>query len=67
MNPGQMVAQLEKYGFSAIYVNRGGLNENGDRFLQALNEAAGGGGMIESDAHDMVCVILKPSSSPVLP
>lgn len=67
MNPAQMVEQLEKYGFSAIYVNRGGLNENGDRFLQALNEAAGGGGMIESDAHDMVCVILKPSPNPVLP
>ncbi|MGB8354626.1 MAG: hypothetical protein WCD79_12105, partial [Chthoniobacteraceae bacterium] len=66
LSPAQAVEQLEKYGFSAIYVDRNGLADNGDAFEQALKEASHGE-IIESEARDLFCVILKPSPNPVLP
>jgi hypothetical protein len=62
----QMVAALEKYGFSAIYVCRKGFADNGEGLLKQL-AAAGRDQMIEDDLKEQVCVLLKPSLNPALP
>jgi len=65
-SPKEAAAQLEKYGFSGIYVNRSGFGDNAESFVQALR-AAGYNQVIESADRDLLCVVLKPSSTPVLP
>jgi len=65
-HPGEMVRTLEQAGFSAIYINRKGYKDNGAELLAGL-QAAGLNQIIESPAHDLVCVVLKPSANPTLP
>jgi len=62
----EAVDQLENYGFSAIYLNRDGFPDRGDVLLKNLQEM-GYTDQIESDQKDLVCVLIKPSSQPVLP
>jgi len=60
------VADLERYGFAAFYINRDAFADKGEGFVTVLKKM-GHDEIIESDQKDLVCVILKPSSNPVLP
>ncbi|HWF20336.1 MAG TPA: hypothetical protein VG754_13785 [Verrucomicrobiae bacterium] len=62
----QMIESLEKFGFSAIYINRKAYADHADDLLKKLGEA-GCKIVCEDDMHDLICVELKPSSSPELP
>jgi hypothetical protein len=64
--PAEMAATLEKYGFSAIYINRKGYTDHGDALLKALGDA-GHKVIAEDELHDQVCVALNPSPTPELP
>ena len=64
--PAEMIAQLEKYGFSAIYINRRGYPDHGEALLKSL-AAAGRNPIAEDDRHDQVCIGLNPSPTPELP
>ena len=61
-----VIADLERYGFSGLYIDRDVFFDRGEGLLNALKQM-GRDEIIESDRKDLVCVILKPSSSPVLP
>jgi len=62
----QMAATLEKYGFAAIYLNRKWFPDRADALLKQL-AAAGKSEIIEDEAREQVCVLLKPSATPELP
>ncbi|MGC3959354.1 MAG: hypothetical protein QM813_15845 [Verrucomicrobiota bacterium] len=66
LSGGEMAATLERYGFGAIYLNRKGFADRADGLIKQL-VAAGKTDIFEDDLHEQVCVILKPSASPVLP
>ena len=66
MPPAEQIAALESYGFSGIYVNRGGYPDKGEALLEKY-KAAGRTEVIESPLRDLCCVVLKPSPNPVLP
>jgi phosphoglycerol transferase len=66
MPPAGQIATLERYGFSAIYVNRGGYPDKGEALLNQY-KAAGRTEVIESPLKDLYCVVLKPSPNPELP
>jgi hypothetical protein len=60
------VDMLESYGFAGIYVNREGFPDKGAGLIKAL-AALGYKNVIESDQHDLFCVLIQPSLHPVLP
>jgi phosphoglycerol transferase len=62
----EMVAALEKYGFSAIYLNRRGSADRAEAFLKGL-AGLGKPVFIEDESHDQVCIRLNPSPNPELP
>ncbi len=62
----QMAPTLERYGFAAIYVNRNWLPDRAEGLLKQL-AAAGRGEILEDEAREQVCVLLKPSATPELP
>lgn len=62
----RMVEELERFGFSALCLNRKGFNDHGNSLLQQLL-ATGRTQVIEDDLHDQVCLVLHPASTPVLP
>jgi phosphoglycerol transferase len=64
--PAEMVAALERLGFSAIYINRKGYPDHGAELLNAM-AAAGYHSVLESPMGDLVCVPLQPSADPVIP
>lgn len=64
--PAEIVAHLERYGFSAIYIDRKGYADRGAELIEGLR-AAGRSEMIENSKGDLLCIILHPSSQPVLP
>jgi len=64
--PAEMVAALEKYGFSAIYINRKGYTDRGEALLKGLADA-GCKLIAQDDRYDQVCVSLNPSPVPELP
>ena len=61
-----MAKQLEAYGFGAVYLNRRGFADKGDRLLAEL-AAAGYSRRIEGRLGEQVIVFLNPSPKPVLP
>jgi hypothetical protein len=61
----EMVRLLEKYGFSAILINRKGYQDKGESLLSSLGEA--GKSRIITQTPDLVVVALIPSEHPVLP
>jgi hypothetical protein len=61
-----MVRALESYGFSAIYLNRRGFADRGDRILAEL-AAMGRTHRIEGARREQIVVFLKPSLTPVPP
>ena len=64
--PAEMAAALEKYGFSAIYINRKGYTDHGDALLKALGDA-GHKAIAEDELQVLACVALNPSATPELP
>jgi phosphoglycerol transferase len=64
--PENVISQLERYGFAAIYINQIGYPDHGAAFLDALKKT-GHTEVIENDRGTLACVILKPSAHPVLP
>jgi hypothetical protein len=62
----EVIQELESYGFAALYINRNGFSDHGQKLIQAL-QTMGLNDVIENDQHDLACVLLKPSPEPVLP
>lgn len=62
----EMVAALERYGFSAIYLNRKGFADRAEGLIKQL-VAAGKTDIFEDDAREQVCIVLKAAATPVLP
>jgi phosphoglycerol transferase len=63
---GQMIDELERFGFSAIYLNRACYTDRGEDLLKTF-AAQGRNVILEDDRHEQVCVGLQPSSHPELP
>jgi hypothetical protein len=61
-----MAAELEKYGFGAIYLCRKGYQDNGEALLKQIIEA-GRTNLIEDEIKEQVCIRLQPSAQPQKP
>jgi len=61
-----MVATLEKFGFSAIYINRKGYADRAEELVKKLADA-GKTKVIEDGQRGQICVFLNPSPNPELP
>jgi hypothetical protein len=66
LSPADQIAVLERYGFSAIYINRDGYPDKAEGLL-AQYKAAGRDTVFNSQLNDLAFVVLKPSPNPVLP
>ena len=66
LTAGEMVAFLERTGFSALYINRKGYPDGGAALLQEI-QAAKNYQVIGSPAGDLISVILHPVAHPELP
>jgi phosphoglycerol transferase len=62
----ELVGRLERYGFSALYFNRRGLADRGEKLMKEL-VALGRTDRIEGAQGDQVAVFLKPAERPKLP
>jgi phosphoglycerol transferase len=62
----KIVADLERLGFGAIYVHRGGFEDLGEALRTAL-AAAGRDRVIESQLKDLYVVLLSPAAVPESP
>lgn len=64
MAPRDMAAKLERYGFSAIVINRKGYEDNGRQLLDELQEA---GRQIMAETSDLVAIRLNPAKAAAMP
>ena len=64
---GDMINRLQSYGFSALYVNLDAVADKGAPLINALKKGIDANDMFTSDRGDLLCVLLKPSATPVLP
>ena len=62
----EMVDRLERFGFAALYLNRRGFVDGGEKVLASLREL-GYRGTIDGGKSEQVAVLLKPSPQPELP
>ena len=62
----KLTLAVERAGFAAIYINRKGYADHGAALISSL-QSLGYNTVIESPAHDLLCVLLKPSATPSLP
>jgi phosphoglycerol transferase len=62
----EMVRQLEEYGFAAIYLNRRGFADRGEKLVRELADA-GRTQTITGPSGDQIVVFLHPQQSPVMP
>ena len=62
----ELVNRLERYGFAALYLNRKGLENRGEKIVQEL-AMLGYTQAIECPGGDQVAVLLRPSGTPELP
>lgn len=62
----EMIHKLEEYGFGAIYLNRKGFPDGGQKLIENC-VAAGRPRVIESPAHDLACIFLEPAPNRLLP
>jgi hypothetical protein len=65
LGPAAMVTLLERYGFAAVLIARGGYADEGAELLAGL--AAAGRQRKLAESPDFVCIELHPSANPVLP
>jgi phosphoglycerol transferase len=66
MPPAEMVAALEKYGFSAIYLNRKGFPDGGESLVKSL-AGLSKTNVVEDAERGQICIALNPSPNPELP
>jgi len=64
--PAEMIAQLEQYGFAAIYIDRNGYADNGTALIADLTKA-GATPLEDGGENGMVALRITPSASPILP
>lgn len=62
----EIVRRLESYGFGAIYMDRRGVPEKGEKFLSLLKVLDRGDQFTDATGN-LVCVVLKPAAKPELP
>jgi len=62
----EVIHRIESYGFAAVYGNRHGLQDKGDRILKSMREL-GYTEVIESKAGDLFCILIHPAAHPILP
>jgi len=62
----QLVKELERYGFAALYLNRKAYEDRAEKLLKELAKC-GKSQLIEDDAREQVCVVLNPSPNPTWP
>jgi hypothetical protein len=62
----QGVKELERYGFSGLYINRKAYADHAEARLKALADC-GRSQIIEDEAREQVCVLLNPSLHPAWP
>ena len=60
----QMVSELERYGFAAIYVNKKGYDDHGKQMIDSFKAL---GKPIVAESGDLIAVRLDPSPTPILP
>ena len=65
--PADLVAKLQQYGFSAIYINRRGVSQPWEMDLVKTLRAQGQPGIILSPDQSQLCVFLKPAVPPSSP
>ena len=66
MPPAEMIAALESFGFSAIYINRKGYVDKADSLIDGLKKA-GRDQVLQNSLGDMSCILLHPAKITVLP
>ncbi len=66
LSTANLVRRLETYGFAALYLNRKGFEDRGDRLLKELAEL-GYTRRIEGTHGHQIVVLLEPQAHPVLP
>ena len=62
----KLVRRLEQYGFAALYFNRDGFEDHGEKLLQELT-AMGRAHRLEGENGEQVVVLLEPKPQPRLP
>lgn len=62
----EAVRRLESHGFGAIYLDRRGLQDRGEKWLAAL-KGLGRGEPFQDSSGNLVCIALNPSAKPELP
>lgn len=62
----ELVRRIEQYGFSALYLNRRGFTDRGEKLLGELR-ALGRTQFIEGALGEQVVVLLEPNLTPKLP
>lgn len=62
----ELVRRLERYGFAALYFNKRGFADRGEKLLTELT-AMGRTQRIEGRQGEQVAVLLRPASEPKLP
>ena len=62
----EFVQKLERYGFAALYFNRSGFADGGEKLLRELTEM-GRTQRVEGRQGEQVVVFLEPSAQPVPP
>lgn len=62
----ELLLRIERYGFAALYLNRRGFADHGDKLLTELR-ALGRTQHIESASGEQVVVLLNPHPRPTLP
>jgi hypothetical protein len=62
----ELVNRLEHHGFAALYLNRRGFEDGGEKFLREL-AALGYNQRVASAADDQIVIKLRPGSAPVPP
>jgi phosphoglycerol transferase len=63
--PSGLIAMTERYGFSAMLLNKKGYADRGSALLDAFR--ALGRGTVVAESPDLVCVALNPAAQPTLP
>ena len=66
MPPEEAVRRLESYGFGAIYLDRRGLPDRGEKWLAAV-KALGRAASFQDSTGNLVCLPLQPAAKPELP
>jgi hypothetical protein len=61
-----MIHQLERHGFAAVYLNRKGFEDRGEKFLREL-AALGYDRRLEARGGNQVAILLQPSARPEPP